>query len=191
MCRKEIERSERESKKDRAIIEEYKIICRNHQCALEREKERFAGQMTAIAEAVSACETCSSAIAHLVDNNYGVDGVEGSASPQTASLHNSIDAVETNNASSKYRDTLLTRISDLEAELIKTKMALAEAEDRNGVSSRTFSISFSSNTVYPWTAFSGQTAQHQLRTEPNEGTGGRGSCSTVKHLAQQDALFHT
>lgn len=135
MCRKEIERSERESKKDRAIIEEYKIICRNHQCALEREKESFAGQRRAIAEAVSACEACSAAIAHLLETNYGVDGLEGSAT--SASPHNSIDAVE-QNASSNY--TLLTRISDLEAELIKTKMALAEAEDRNGVSPRAFSM---------------------------------------------------
>lgn len=126
MCRKEIEASERESKKDRAIIEEYKAICRNHQLQLESEKERFAGSVSAITEAVSGCETCSAAIAHLLSD--GTSG-SGSASPQ-ASLNNSIDG---NDSSNKYRDTLLSRISDLEAELIKTKMALAEAEDRNGV----------------------------------------------------------
>lgn len=134
MCRKEIERSERENKKDRTIIEEYKTICRNHQCQLESEKERFAGQLTAISEAVGGCPACSAAVSELVD------GGGGSSSP-TTSLNNSLDgggeqgtsANGTNNGNNKYRDSLLTRIADLEAELIKTKMALAEAEDRNGV----------------------------------------------------------
>ena len=136
MCRKEIERSERESKKDRTIIEEYKTICRNHQCQLESEKERFAGQLTAISEAVGGCPACSAAVSELID------GGGGSTSP-TTSLNNSLDgggggdqgtsANGTNNSNNKYRDSLLTRIADLEAELIKTKMALAEAEDRNGV----------------------------------------------------------
>lgn len=133
MCRKEIERSERENKKDRTIIEEYKTICRNHQCQLESEKERFAGQLTAISEAVGGCPACSAAVSELIDGG-------GSSSP-TTSLNNSLDgggeqgtsANGTNNGNNKYRDSLLTRIADLEAELIKTKMALAEAEDRNGV----------------------------------------------------------
>lgn len=142
MCRKEIERSERESKKDRTIIEEYKTICRNHQCQLESEKERFAGQLTAISEAVGGCPACSAVVSELIDGG-------GSSSP-TTSLNNSLDgggeqgtsANGTNNSNNKFRDSLLTRIADLEAELIKTKMALAEAEDRNGVRIQSFCVCF-------------------------------------------------
>ena len=121
MCRKEIERSEDEIKKDRKIIEEYKQICTNHQSKFESERERSAIQLEQITEKVKNCPSCAAFVAELAQK-------DGCASPSGESANSSLDA-----ESDKYKDTLLKRISDLETELIKTKVALAEAEDRNGV----------------------------------------------------------
>lgn len=120
MCRKEIERSEREIKKDQDIIAQYKAICQNYQNKYETERERAGKDLSQMTEKVKSCSDCSAFITELQN---------AAASPGSDSMTSSID-VETDKSG---KDSHGRRITDLEAELIRTKVALAEAENRNGV----------------------------------------------------------
>ena len=118
MCRKEIERAENTTRNDRKIIEEYKQICNN----FESDKEQITVEMSRITEKVSSCDTCAEFIAGLQNKKNG----SNTSSSDSMSDSNDTEA-------DKFKNSLLKKISDLETELIRTKVALAEAEDRNGV----------------------------------------------------------
>ena len=124
MCRKEIERFEAEIEKNKKIIEEYKQICKNYQNKFELEKEQASSQINQIAEKVKNCESCSKAISEIMNDTNNCEISEQSALSQ----HGITDSSKVAN-----KDSSLQKVLDLENELIKTKVALAESEDRNGV----------------------------------------------------------
>lgn len=118
LCRAEVERAEGEICSNRKIIDEYKRICRNHQMKADRVAERGERQLEMVKEAVKDCAQCAAAVSQVIENSREVDGAEeggGAASGETSS------------------GSVKQKINDLEMELIKTKMALAEAEDKNTV----------------------------------------------------------
>lgn len=131
MCRKEIEKSEQEIRSNRKIIEEYKIICTTHQNNFELEQERANSEMCQIMDKIKSCESCS-AFATELNNSHRSKDNNGSTSSSPDSHSSSLDTT-TGSDSDKYKSLLLKKIGDLENELIQTKVALAEAQDSNGV----------------------------------------------------------
>lgn len=119
MCRKQNDTFETENRNNRKIIEEYKQICKNYQSKFEAECERSIREMELIKEKLKSCDNCANYIAELTEKN-GVNDNVNLTDPE------SIEA-------SKYKDSLLQKITDLESELIRTKVRLAESEDRNGL----------------------------------------------------------
>lgn len=122
LCRAEVERAEGEIRSNRSIIDEYKRICRNHQLKADKEEQKNERQLERVREVVKDCQQCARAIAQLIEA-----GGEGDENGETSE-------------SNESKGSIRQKIDDLEMELIKTKMALAEAEDRNTVClcSRTF-----------------------------------------------------
>lgn len=118
LCRAEVERAESEIRSNRKIIDEYKRICRNHQMKADIVEERGERQLEMMKETVKNCSQCSRAIGQLIEKSREEESAEEGGGGTN----------ETNNGSVRQK------INDLEMELIKTKMALAEAEDKNTVS---------------------------------------------------------
>lgn len=122
--RHEIDRFELKAKNDRKIIEEYKQICRNYQEKYEKCREDSSRMMEKILDDIKTCHNCAEI----------VDKIIHSENDDSINLNNNH-----NNSNGQYEEQdqakqdLYRRIADLESELIKTKIALAESEDRNGV----------------------------------------------------------
>lgn len=122
--RHEIDRFELKAKNDRKIIEEYKQICRNYQEKYEKCREDSRIMMEKILDDIKTCHNCAEI----------VDKIIHSENDDSINLNNNH-----NNSNGQYEEQdqakqdLYRRIADLESELIKTKIALAESEDRNGV----------------------------------------------------------
>lgn len=121
--RHEIDRFELKAKNDRKIIEEYKQICRNYQEKYEKCREDSSRMMEKILDDIKTCHNCAEI----------VDKIIHSENDDSINLNNNH-----NNSNGQYEEQdqakqdLYRRIADLESELIKTKIALAESEDRNG-----------------------------------------------------------
>ncbi|KAH9511016.1 Rab GTPase-activating protein 1 [Dermatophagoides farinae] len=124
--RHEIDRFELKAKNDRKIIEEYKQICRNYQEKYEKCREDSSRMMEKILDDIKTCHNCAEI----------VDKIIHSENDDSINLNNNH-----NNSNGQYEEQdqakqdLYRRIADLESELIKTKIALAESEDQSSSSS--------------------------------------------------------
>lgn len=122
--RHEIDRFELKAKNDRKIIEEYKQICRNYQEKYEKCREDSRIMMEKILDDIKTCHNCAEIVDKIIHSEN-----DDSINPNN----------NHNNSNGQYEEQdqakqdLYRRIADLESELIKTKIALAESEDRNGV----------------------------------------------------------
>lgn len=115
MYRKEVENYEIQTRNDRKIIQEYKQICKNYQESFENEKSNSQKKIKEIVKQVESCELCSNNVQKLLNTD------------------NSSNNGQNLNLDGTGKQDLMKKINDLEGELIKTKIALAESEDRNGV----------------------------------------------------------
>jgi hypothetical protein len=117
MCRRELERAETEIARNAKIIAEYKQICSQLQSRFESEQSSSRESLQNIVEKVSNCERC----AKLLNSNHNTE-INGDNKEQKTDFVNSSG------------NQLQQKIEDLETELVKTKVALVEAECRNEVS---------------------------------------------------------
>lgn len=113
-----------EAKNDRKIIEEYKQICRNYQEKYENCREASSRMMERILNEIKTCHDCTEIVSKIFRHSETEDSID-----QTNQCSNGEQQEEQDQA----KQELYRRIVDLESELIKTKIALAESEDRNGV----------------------------------------------------------
>lgn len=147
MCRKEIDRAEEEIKSNQRIILEYKDICKNYQNKFEEEQRKSVANMSRISDIVQGCDRCAEQIKQLV-----VDGPSQSS-----------DDVDCNQADRKINQPFADKIVDLEQELVKTKLALAQAEDRNAVSGHRYCDFVFIVIILICTAFGREIASIQFR----------------------------
>lgn len=115
MYRKEVENYEIQTRNDCKIIKEYKQICKNYQESFENEKSNSQKKIKEMVKQVESCERCLNNVEKLLN------------------IDNANNNGQILNQDDNGKQDLMKKINDLEGELIKTKIALAESEDRNGV----------------------------------------------------------
>ncbi|XP_027195339.1 GTPase activating protein and centrosome-associated [Dermatophagoides pteronyssinus] len=120
--RHEIDRFELETKNERKIIEEYKQICKNYQEKYEKCREDSNKMMEKILNEIKTCQNCTEIVRKIMHSE-----TDNSIDQNNHSSNGQIEEEQ-----DKAKQDLYRRIVDLESELIKTKIALAESEDRNG-----------------------------------------------------------
>ncbi|CAL1530550.1 unnamed protein product [Lymnaea stagnalis] len=107
MCRRELERAEAESKRNSAIITDYKQICTQLSERLEKQQATFKEELVNIKVQVKSCEKCCTVFdgdtLRLVDNSR-----ETQEDPDITELQK--------------------HVRELELELAQTKLALVESE---------------------------------------------------------------
>ncbi len=123
MCRRELERAEAEIARNTKIIAEYKQICSQLQSRFESEQSSSRESLQNIIEKVSNCERC----AKLLNSNHNTNEINNDKDEKTDFVNSS-------------GNQLQQKIEDLETELVKTKVALVEAECRNEVRFKFLSI---------------------------------------------------
>ena len=112
-----------ETKNERKIIEEYKQICKNYQEKYEKCREDSNKMMEKILNEIKTCQNCTEIVRKIMHSE-----TDNSIDQNNHSSNGQIEEEQ-----DKAKQDLYRRIVDLESELIKTKIALAESEDRNGV----------------------------------------------------------
>jgi hypothetical protein len=123
VCRRELERAEAEIARNTKIIAEYKQICSQLQSRFESEQSSSRESLQNIIEKVSNCERC----AKLLNSNHNTNEINNDKDEKTDFVNSS-------------GNQLQQKIEDLETELVKTKVALVEAECRNEVRFKFLSI---------------------------------------------------
>ena len=114
LYRTEVQKSESELILKDRIIEDYKSICKSRETILENEKIKHDKVLNELRSKIDACETCSS------------------------TLKGTLELVETNNEDDPKQNDLIQKMADLRAELIQTKLDLAEANAKNDASFTSF-----------------------------------------------------
>ncbi|UXI21031.1 hypothetical protein NH340_JMT06974 [Sarcoptes scabiei] len=142
MCRKEMDRYEIDKRNDRKIIEEYKNICKNYQAKLENEKIVFDAKIDSFIKTIQDCEECRKKIENILDDDSDRKDLQKTLSNDENSNDNNLTNSRVSNLNWKNFSPpsidsvefseLSKKIQDLESELIKTKIALAESENRYG-----------------------------------------------------------
>ncbi|XP_030598030.1 rab GTPase-activating protein 1 isoform X2 [Archocentrus centrarchus] len=112
MCRRELDKSESEIKKNGSIIGEYKQICSQLSERLEKQQTATRGELEKIRAKVEGCEKCSSLF-----NKEGRVRV----AVTTASAGGAEETDE-------EKETLKNQLREMELELAQTKLQLVEAE---------------------------------------------------------------
>uniref|UniRef100_A0A3Q3AE36 Rab GTPase-activating protein 1 n=1 Tax=Kryptolebias marmoratus TaxID=37003 RepID=A0A3Q3AE36_KRYMA len=112
MCRRELDKSESEIKKNGSIIGEYKQICSQLSERLEKQQTANRGELEKIRSKVESCEKCSSLF-----NKEGRVRAAGSAAPAGG-------PEETD----EEKEALKNQLREMELELAQTKLQLVEAE---------------------------------------------------------------
>ncbi|XP_040054266.1 rab GTPase-activating protein 1 isoform X1 [Gasterosteus aculeatus] len=112
MCRRELDKSESEIKKNGSIIGEYKQICSQLSERLEKQQTANRGELEKIRSKVEGCEKCSGLF-----NKEG--RVRAAVSRATAG-----GAEETD----EEKEDLKNQLREMELELAQTKLQLVEAE---------------------------------------------------------------
>ncbi|XP_076875154.1 rab GTPase-activating protein 1 isoform X2 [Brachyhypopomus gauderio] len=109
MCRRELDKSESEIKKNGSIIGEYKQICSQLSERLEKQQTANKGELEKIR--VEACETCS-----VLFSKEG--RLKALSTPKEGSEEEA----------DEERETLQAQLREMELELAQTKLQLVEAE---------------------------------------------------------------
>ncbi|KAM3873834.1 rab GTPase-activating protein 1 isoform 2-T2 [Diretmus argenteus] len=112
MCRRELDKSESEIKKNGSIIGEYKQICSQLSERLEKQQTDTRGELEKIRSKVEGCEKCSG----LFNKEGRVRAAVGSAPPGGPE--------ETD----EEKEGLKNQLREMELELAQTKLQLVEAE---------------------------------------------------------------
>uniref|UniRef100_A0A3P8QY67 RAB GTPase activating protein 1 n=1 Tax=Astatotilapia calliptera TaxID=8154 RepID=A0A3P8QY67_ASTCA len=112
MCRRELDKSESEIKKNGSIIGEYKQICSQLSERLEKQQTATRGELEKIRAKVEGCEKCSSLF-----NKEG----RVRAAVTTASAGGAEETDE-------EKEALKNQLREMELELAQTKLQLVEAE---------------------------------------------------------------
>uniref|UniRef100_A0A8D3BE03 Rab GTPase-activating protein 1 n=1 Tax=Scophthalmus maximus TaxID=52904 RepID=A0A8D3BE03_SCOMX len=112
MCRRELDKSESEIKKNGSIIGEYKQICSQLSERLEKQQTATRGELEKIRSKVEGCEKCSSLF-----NKEGRVRAAVSTAPAGS-------AEETD----EEKEGLKNQLREMELELAQTKLQLVEAE---------------------------------------------------------------
>uniref|UniRef100_A0A672J928 Rab GTPase-activating protein 1 n=1 Tax=Salarias fasciatus TaxID=181472 RepID=A0A672J928_SALFA len=112
MCRRELDKSESEIKKNGSIIGEYKQICSQLSERLEKQQTATRGELEKIRSKVEACEKCSSLF-----NKEG----RVRAAVTTAPAGGGEEPDE-------EKESLKNQLREMELELAQTKLQLVEAE---------------------------------------------------------------
>ncbi|XP_056444847.1 rab GTPase-activating protein 1 isoform X3 [Gadus chalcogrammus] len=111
MCRRELDKSESEIKKNGSIIGEYKQICSQLSERLEKQQTSNRGELDKIKARVDGCEKCS-----VLFNKEGrvrlATGPLGAMGPEE----------------SEEKEDLKNQLREMELELAQTKLQLVEAE---------------------------------------------------------------
>ncbi|XP_033832006.1 rab GTPase-activating protein 1 isoform X2 [Periophthalmus magnuspinnatus] len=112
MCRRELDKSESEIKKNGSIIGEYKQICSQLSERLEKQQTATRGELEKIRSKVEECEKCSS----LFNKEGRLRATVCSAPPGGSE--------ETD----EEKEALKNQLREMELELAQTKLQLVEAE---------------------------------------------------------------
>ncbi|XP_015236512.1 PREDICTED: rab GTPase-activating protein 1 isoform X2 [Cyprinodon variegatus] len=112
MCRRELDKSESEIKKNGSIIGEYKQICSQLSERLEKQQTASRGELEKIRSKVEGCEKCSSLF-----------NKEGRV--RTAVTTAPADGTE---ETDEEKEELKNQLREMELELAQTKLQLVEAE---------------------------------------------------------------
>ncbi|TRY69665.1 hypothetical protein DNTS_028427 [Danionella cerebrum] len=113
MCRRELDKSESEIKKNGSIIGEYKQICSQLSERLEKQQTANRGELEKIRMKVEGCEKCS-----LLFNK------EGRLKALSAQKEGSEEDTD------EEKEILKNQLREMELELAQTKLQLVEAECR-------------------------------------------------------------
>ncbi|GFS47608.1 rab GTPase-activating protein 1 [Nephila pilipes] len=112
LCRRELQQAESEISRNNNIISEYKQICSQLNCRLEKEQKVFQDFVNAVKEEVEDCDRCSKKL--FSSNNA------------TIKMNSNL----TNGSNMEVVDND-RQVRELELELAQTKLALVEAECKN------------------------------------------------------------
>ncbi|RVE65707.1 hypothetical protein OJAV_G00119000 [Oryzias javanicus] len=112
MCRRELDKSESEIKKNGSIIGEYKQICSQLSERLEKQQTATRGELEKIRSKVEGCEKCSSLF-----------NKEGRVRPAVTTAPTG-GTEETD----EEKESLKNQLREMELELAQTKLQLVEAE---------------------------------------------------------------
>uniref|UniRef100_A0A8C6UCM2 Rab GTPase-activating protein 1 n=1 Tax=Neogobius melanostomus TaxID=47308 RepID=A0A8C6UCM2_9GOBI len=112
MCRRELDKSESEIKKNGSIIGEYKQICSQLSERLEKQQTATRGELEKIRSKVEGCEKCSSLF-----NKEGRVRATVNVAP-----------TEGSEESDEEKEALKNQLREMELELAQTKLQLVEAE---------------------------------------------------------------
>lgn len=112
LCRRELQQAESEISRNNNIISEYKQICSQLNCRLEKEQKVFQDFVNAVKEEVDDCEKCSKKL--FSSNNATIK--------MNSNLTNGSNVEVVDND---------RQVRELELELAQTKLALVEAECKN------------------------------------------------------------
>ncbi|XP_053196177.1 rab GTPase-activating protein 1 isoform X3 [Scomber japonicus] len=111
MCRRELDKSESEIKKNGSIIGEYKQICSQLSERLEKQQTANRGELEKIRSKVEGCEKCSS----LFNKEGRVRAVTTAPAGE-------------NEETDEEKEGLKNQLREMELELAQTKLQLVEAE---------------------------------------------------------------
>ncbi|KAM7393024.1 hypothetical protein PAMA_007916 [Pampus argenteus] len=112
MCRRELDKSESEIKKNGSIIGEYKQICSQLSERLEKQQTANQGELEKIRSKVEGCEKCSSLF-----NKEGRVRAAVTTAPSGE-----------NEETDEEKEGLKNQLREMELELAQTKLQLVEAE---------------------------------------------------------------
>ncbi|XP_035040956.1 rab GTPase-activating protein 1 isoform X2 [Hippoglossus stenolepis] len=112
MCRRELDKSESEIKKNGSIIGEYKQICSQLSERLEKQQTSTRGELEKIRSKVEGCEKCSSLFNKEGRVRAAVSTAPGGGSEET----------------DEEKEALKSQLREMELELAQTKLQLVEAE---------------------------------------------------------------
>ncbi|XP_006820772.2 rab GTPase-activating protein 1-like [Saccoglossus kowalevskii] len=111
MCRREMDRQEKEIQRNSTIVGEYKQICSQLSKRLEKQQTSYKAEINDIKEKVTSCESCSSMF--TVSGDLQLDNSKKVTKDGDPSL---ADAEQ--------------KLRELELELAQTKLQLVESECR-------------------------------------------------------------
>ncbi|XP_024154621.1 rab GTPase-activating protein 1 isoform X2 [Oryzias melastigma] len=112
MCRRELDKSESEIKKNGSIIGEYKQICSQLSQRLEKQQTATRGELEKIRSKVEGCEKCSSLF-----------NKEGRVRPAVTTA-----PAGGTEETDEEKESLKNQLREMELELAQTKLQLVEAE---------------------------------------------------------------
>uniref|UniRef100_A0A673A7S2 Rab GTPase-activating protein 1 n=1 Tax=Sphaeramia orbicularis TaxID=375764 RepID=A0A673A7S2_9TELE len=112
MCRRELDKSESEIKKNGSIIGEYKQICSQLSERLEKQQTATRGELEKIRSKVEGCEKCSSLFNKEGRVRAAVTSAPAGGSEET----------------DEEKEGLKNQLREMELELAQTKLQLVEAE---------------------------------------------------------------